>query len=246
MVSNDMSWKEFFKKHASIYDENVFTKNTLQEIDFLLGELEIHPGASILDVGCGTGRHAVELAKRGYLVTGVDFSTEMLSRAKDKAKAKGVIVEWVHSDATRFSSDKRFDAAICLCEGAFGLLGSADDALEQPLAILRNVSRCLKTGAKVLFTVLNGFRVVRLYTQKDVEEGRFDPLTISEFSEIIPAEGYPAMRLRERSFVPTELVLLFQQAGMQVLNMWGGTAGNWKRQKINLDEMEIMVVARKH
>ena len=244
-MSNDSSWEDFFKIHASIYDENIFTKNTLQEIDFLLGELAISPGALILDVGCGTGRHAVELAKRGYAVTGVDLSTEMLSKAKDKAKAAGVIVEWVHSDATRFSSEKKFDGAICLCEGAFGLLGSAEDALEQPLAILRNVSSCLKPGARVIFTVLNGFRVIREYTQEDVEQERFDLLTISALTETIPAAGFPAMRLRERAFVPTELVLLFQQAGMQVINIWGGTAGNWKRQKINLDEMEIMVVAKK-
>lgn len=245
-MSKDTSWEEFFDKHAPIYDENVFTKNTQKEIDFLINELAISPAASILDIGCGTGRHSVGLAKRGYLVTGVDLSTEMLSRANGRAEAEGVNVEWVHSDATRFSSDKKFDAAICLCEGAFGLLSSIEDALEHPLAILRNVSSSLKPGARVLFTVLNGFRVIRESSQEDVEKERFDPLTISTISENIPIEGSSPIWLRERSFVPTELVLLFQQAGMQVLNMWGGTAGNWKRQELNLDEMEIMVVARKN
>ena len=244
-MSKDNSWEEFFDKHAPIYDDNEFTTNTIQEIDFLLEELDISPGASILDVGCGTGRHAVELAQRGYIVTGVDISAEMLSKANDKAKAAGVSVEWVHSDATRLSLDKEFDSAICLCEGAFGLLGSGDDAIEHPSAILRNISRCLKPKAKALFTVLNGFAMIRKHTQDDVEQDRFDPLTISEVSDCSPVEGCPPMRLRERAFVPTGLVLLFQRAGMKVLNMWGGTAGNWKRQKINLDEIEIMIVARK-
>lgn len=55
----------------------------------------------------------------------------------------------------------------------------------------------------------------------------------------------PDLHLRERAFVPTELVLLFRMAGLEVLNIWGGTAGNWGRRKIDLDEMEIMVLARK-
>lgn len=69
------TWERFFDAHAPIYAENAFTKNTVREVDFLLEELELSPGAAILDVGCGIGRHAVELAKRGYAVTGLDLSS---------------------------------------------------------------------------------------------------------------------------------------------------------------------------
>lgn len=135
--------------------------------------------------------------------------------------------------------------AVCLCEGAFGLLGQRDDAIDQPLAILCNISRSLKPNAKAVFTVLNAAAMLRRYQNQDVAEGRFDPLTMVESSEHMPQEGMPAVAVRERGFVPTELVLLFRLAGMSVLNIWGGTAGNWGRRPLDLDEIEIMIVAGK-
>jgi len=239
------TYEKFFDVHAPIYNQNEFTKNTVREVDFLLEELELAPGASILDVGCGTGRHSIELARRGYSLTGVDLSAQMLAQAAAAANASGVHVEWVRADATRFSLPNQFDAAICLCEGAFGLLGSGDDPIAHPSAILRNVSRSLKPQAKAVFTVLNGYAIIRRYQQEDVEQGRFDPLAMVEASDMAPQEGHPTIRLRERGFVPTELSLLFQLAGFSVLNIWGGTAGNWGRRPIDLDEIEIMLVARK-
>ena len=239
------TWEEFFDAHAPVYDQNEFTKNTVREVNFLLEELEVPPGASILDVGCGTGRHSIELAKRGYRLTGIDLSTKMLAKAAERANASGVDVEWVHADAARFSLHKQFDGAICLCEGAFGLLGGGDDPMAHPSAILRNVCRSLKPQAQAVFTVLNGAAMIRKHEQKDVEEGRFDPLTMVAVSDHAPREGLPTIQVRERAFVPTELSLLFRLAGMSVLNMWGGTAGNWARRMIDLDEIEIMIVARK-
>jgi ubiquinone/menaquinone biosynthesis C-methylase UbiE len=239
------TWERFFDAHAPVYDDNVFTKNTVHEVDFLLDELLIPPGGAVLDVGCGTGRHAIELAKRGYVVTGLDLSSEMLSRAADKAKAENVHVDWLRSNATQFIFPGRYDAAVCLCEGAFGLLSHSDDSIDQPMSILCNISRSLKPQAKAVFTVLNGASMLRKYQNKDVAEGRFNPLTMVASSEHPPQEGLPAVAVRERAFVPTELLLLFRIAGMSVLNMWGGTAGNWGRRSLDLDEIEIMIVACK-
>lgn len=244
-MPGNATWETFFDLHAPIYEENDFTKNTVREVDFLLEELDLPRGCSILDVGCGTGRHSIELAKRGYAVTGLDLSSGMLARAAAAAKAANVQVDWVHSDATRFSFAGRFDAAICLCEGAFGLLARGDDSIAQPMSILRNVSRSLKPKAKAVFTVLNGAAMLRKFQNDDVAEGRFDPLSMVESSEHPPREGLPAVAVRERGFVPTELALLFRLAGMSVLNVWGGTAGNWGRRALDLDEIEIMIVASK-
>lgn len=245
MTTDKSAWELFHDLEAPIYDESCYTQNTVKEVDFLIDELGLSPGDSVLDVGCGTGRHTVELARRGYSMTGIDLSTVMLEQARDKAKAAGVQIEWIRGDASQFSLEKKFDAVICLCEGSFGLLGSGDDAIEQPLAILRNVSHSLKPKGKTLFTILNGYRMIRASSPDDAEQGRWDPLTLTTVTECSPKEGLPAIRLRERGFVPTEISLLFRLAGMPVLNIWGGTAGNWGKRTIDLDEIEIMIVAQK-
>ncbi|MET0106496.1 MAG: methyltransferase domain-containing protein [Sedimenticola sp.] len=239
------SWEKFFDTHAPLYEENVFTRNTKQEADFLEEELALPGGSTILDVGCGTGRHAIEMARRGYRLTGLDLSAGMLAKAREGAERAGVELELIHADATRFSLGRQYDAAICLCEGAFGLLGAEDDPIEQPLSILRNISQSLKPGAKVILTVLNAAAMIRRYQNSDVAEGRFDPVRLVESGTLSPAEDEPPIATRERGFVPTELTLLCSLAGLSVLNIWGGTAGNWGRRSIDLDEIEIMLVARK-
>ncbi|RPH98480.1 MAG: class I SAM-dependent methyltransferase [Lysobacterales bacterium] len=244
-MTGKSTWETFFDAHAPLYEDNVFTKNTAREVPFLLEELSLQPGGSVLDVGCGTGRHSIELARRGFAVTGLDLSAEMLAQAGAAAQAAGVNVNWMHADATRFSLPGLFDGAICLCEGAFGLLGQGDDPIAQPLSILRNISRALKPHARAVLTVLNATAMIRRYTNEDVAQGRFDPLTLVEASELPPREGLPAIAVRERAFTAPELILLFRLAGMSVLNLWGGTAGNWGRRPLDLDEIEIMIVARK-
>lgn len=244
-MNEKTTWETFFDAHAPVYNENVFTKNTLVEADFLVEELGLAAGDSILDVGCGTGRHSVELARRGYAVTGLDFSSEMLAQAAAAADTAAVHVDWVRADATRFSLPRTFDAAICLCEGSFGLLGRTDGPIAQPLSILCNISRSLKPRRKLLMTVLSAARMLRLHSNDDVAAGRFDPLTLVESEECPPREGLPAMAVRERGFVATELTLLFRLAGLSVVHVWGGTAGNWGRRALDLDEYELMVVATK-
>ena len=244
-MTEKTTWETFFDAHAPVYDENVFTKNTVKEVDFLLEELGLATGDSVLDVGCGTGRHSVELAKRGYVVTGLDLSSEMLAKASAAAKAAAVHVQWIRSDATKVSLPGKYDAAICLCEGSFGLLSQTDDPIAQPLSILCNISRSLKPRAKVMATVLSAARMLRTHSNEDVVAGRFDPLTLVESAEMPPREGFPAISVRERGFAATELTLLFRIAGLSVVNMWGGTAGNWGRRILDLDEYEIMIVATK-
>jgi cyclopropane fatty-acyl-phospholipid synthase-like methyltransferase len=240
-------WEQFFDGHAPIYMKNVWTRNTVKEIDFILEELKLEPGTSILDIGCGTGRHSIELAKRGYKVTGVDISSGMLAEADKAAKEANVKVEWIHTNATQFKSKARFDGAICLCEGAFSLLSSGDQPIQFELAILRNIYAALKPRAKLILNAINGYAKARKVTQKDVEEGKFDPVSNTEAFTMDwdTPEGKKSVQVRERGYVPTELIMLFERVGFRVNHVWGGTAGKWGRRTIDLDEIELMVIAEK-
>ena len=246
-MENKNEWAEFFDGHAPIYMSNPFTSDTVKEVDFLAEELNLPPKSRILDIGCGTGRHSVELARRGYQVTGVDISSGMLTEAKRAAEKAGVLVEWVHADATKFRSKRLFDAAISLCEGGFALLTVEDDPAAHDLAILRNINASLERGGRFVLTTPNGFAKIRKHGQKDVENGTFDPLALVETFTVEwdTPQGKRSVLVRERGYLPQELAPMLSQTGFRVDSIWGGTAGNWARRRIELDEIEIMVIATK-
>ena len=244
-MTSKSEWEVFFDGHASIYMQEVFTRDTLREVDFLVELLSLDPGTEILDIGCGTGRHSLELARRGCRVTGVDLSQGMLAEARKAAEAAGVDVEWVKADATTYQAPRLFDAVVCLCEGAFCLLGMADDPETHDRAILRNAFEAVRPGGRFVLTALNGLQKIRAATPEDVAEGRFDPSTLIESftMEISTPEGKRPISVRERGYLPGQLAALLRDAGFTVEHLWGGTAGRWGRRPLGLDEIELMIVS---
>lgn len=237
-------WKEFFNEQASRYDENPFTQHTVAEVDFLQTLFPLSRDARILDLGCGTGRHSIEFAKRGYRATGVDFSVAMLEVAQTKAMVAGVSPEWVCEDVTRFESDARFDLAITLCEGGFGLLSGDEEAEDQALKIFATARQHLKKGGGFVLTGLNGYSAIRRIQDEYTQSGAFDPVTmvakyVDEFD--LPG-GKREVLVRERLFIPPEVVRLLRESGFRVDHVWGGTAGNWGRRPLMMDEVEAMYV----
>jgi 2-polyprenyl-3-methyl-5-hydroxy-6-metoxy-1,4-benzoquinol methylase len=240
-------WKAFFEGQAATYEQNAFTQHTKAEVDFFLSAYALPRKSSILDVGCGTGRHSIELARRGYRLTGIDLSPAMLDIARANSATDGVEVEWIEADATSFALDRRFDAAICLCEGGVGLIERGEDAEQHDLSIFKNIAACLKPGAPFLLTAMNGYAIVRQMKDELIAEGRFDPATmIASYDDIwdLPSGQVP-MRVYERLFIPPEIVKMLQTAGFQVENVLGGTAGHWAHRFVSLDEVEAMFVCRR-
>ena len=194
-------WKDFFHDEAAKYDQEGFTSATLAEVDFIERELMLKPGMRLLDVGCGTGRHSIEFARRGYRVTGVDLSEDMLARAKQKAQLAEVQVEFLCVNAVEFSGEGQFDACYCLCEGALSLFGNAEEPYDRDIRILRNMRQSVKSGAPLLFTILNGCRMIRRFTDADVAAGRFDVMKTLEIGSAEQYIGKP-VPTHERGYTP--------------------------------------------
>ena len=238
-------WQYYFDKFAPEYDKEEYALTWSEEVDFMEDVFQLGPGSSVLDVGCGTGRHSVELARRGYQVTGIDFSAGMLAVARQKAEQVGVHVDWIEADVTTFRFDKLFDAAICMTEAAFALLTPRQDPSQHDMAILRNVNAALKLGGQFMLNATNGFRMIRLMSAEDIANGNFDPVTLVNVSECTwdDADGNAQSILaRVRNYLPTELTIFLQQSGFTVEHIWGGTYG---RNPIDLDGYTINVISRK-
>lgn len=238
-------WKEFFDSEAATYEENPFTKNTVTEVDFLLSLYPLKPGATILDIGCGTGRHSIELAKRGYKMTGLDLSEGMLEVARKNSD--DLDIEWILADAKSFALDRIYDAAICLCEGSLGLIEKGENPVEHDLTIYRNIAKHLKANAPLVVTCLNGYSVIRQLKDEFIADGRFNPATMvsNYMDEWSLPSGTKQIQIYERLFIAPEVVSMLEQAGFVVDAVYGGTAGYWGRRPLSLDEVEAMFCSRK-
>src|SRR5262245_3394567 len=119
----------------------VTSEQTKLEADFLEKYLQVKSGAKLLDVACGGGRHSVELAGRGYAMTGVDISGEFLAHARSAAKTQNLSVEWLNRGMNDLPWENQFDGAYCLGNS----LGGRDEtALASGFAA---VAKALKPGA---------------------------------------------------------------------------------------------------
>ena len=147
-MENKQWYVSLFEDYGQTYDSESFTQGTIGECDFIEHELDYNKSLKILDVGCGTGRHSIELTKRGYKITGIDLSESMLQKAREKAKSFKLNIEFQKHDARNLPFDKDYDAAIMLCEGGFPLM----ETDEMNFEILKNVSKSLKDKGRFIFT----------------------------------------------------------------------------------------------
>ena len=150
------------------YLRNAFTYGTRQEVDFIVDALGLVPGATVLDVGCGPGRHALELARRGYIVHGVDLSPEFIDLARGAAAAESVPATFEVLDVRDLEVDGAYDALICLCQGGFGLLGGEEDA-----AVLGRLARAVRPGGGVVVSAFHSYFALRHLEPEET----FDPRT---------------------------------------------------------------------
>jgi len=219
-----------------------------EECDFVVSALELQPGARVLDLCCGQGRHSVELARRGFCVTGFDLSGYLLELAQRKANELDVGVEFVRGDMREIPWADEFDAVVNLWT-AFGYLESD----EEDEKALRAVAGCLRTGGRALFDLWNRDRMARIFQHKDwyeheghilLDEREWDWLTgrMNLRRVIVAPEG----ERREtgfalRTYTHPEFVGMLRRAGLE----WERSHGDFEGSEYGHDSQRMVVVARK-
>ena len=138
MTWNEQFFRTFWPRVAPDVTAARPGMGTKAEVRFLVRLLRLPAGAKILDVPCGYGRHSIELARRGFRVTGIDISAALLAQARRAAADLGVEVEFRRRDMRRLAYRGRFDAVLNLFT-SFGYFGDAGD-----LEILRRFRRALR------------------------------------------------------------------------------------------------------
>ncbi|MBD3315989.1 MAG: methyltransferase domain-containing protein [Chitinivibrionales bacterium] len=251
-------WYEaLFENYGDKYDAECFARGTVGECDFIEKEIGFNKKLKILDIGCGTGRHSIELAKRGYLVTGIDLSDSLLSKAKEKAARLKLNIAFEKRDARKLTYSDEFDVAIMLCEGAFPLM----ETDEMNYSILENAEKALKSkGGKFIFTTLNGlfplFHSVKEFLASQVNDGNatydentFDLMTFRDHNVTTVTDDFGVkkqLECNERYYVPCEITWMLKCLGFSTIDIYGAKQGAFSRtDSLQTRDYEMLVVAEK-
>ena len=249
-------YEELFENYAKKYDRESFVRGTIGECNFIEQEINYDKNTQILDLGCGTGRHSIELAKRGYTVTGIDLSASQLNRAKEKASAQNLSINFELQDARKLTFSDEFDLVIMLCEGGFSLM----ETDEMNFQILRNANNALKSKGKLIFTTLNGlfplFHSVKEFLASASKEGNatysnhsFDLMTFRDRHTIQIEDdlgNVKELECNERYYVPSEITWLLKTLNFKVIDIFAAKLGAFSRNdRLTTEDYEMLVIAQK-
>ena len=226
-----------FGSFAAYYDLLYSEKDYADESEFLrkvFQQYSQNDVRSILDIGCGTASHGVQLSLRGYDVTGFDLSHEMIALAHKKVRDAGASMSLHTMNMIDFAFDRSFDSAICM----FAVLGYVTETHDL-ISALRNIRQHLPEGALFVFDVWNGLAVchempnerMKTVTSGDIRVRRFirpeldvvNHVCHNYYNLVVTRDDQIVQETEEvhtmRFFFPQELDYYLQQAGFRMLNL---------------------------
>ena len=244
-----MEWGQgFFDEEMckTLFTDRI-VEHAKKECNFIEDVLDIPKGSKILDVGCGIGRHAVELAKRGHKLTGLDYSSTFLKKGKIYAKKEGVDIKFIERDMRYLPFKEEFDAVINMCT-SFGYFEEEKDHLE----VLRGIAHALKPKGKFLLDTVNKEYLIRHFQKKDWD--KINDIFVLKEKELdlehnringkwvfIEGEKRKECFLSLHIFTLGELISLLNKAGFNI----NTHCGNYEKEPCSCDSNRIIILAEK-
>ena len=209
-----------------------------RQVDFLLGRMEVLSSCDVLDLGCGDGRHSLELARRGYRVTGLDLSDSLLGRARRRAAEEGLDITFVQGDMRDPPGISAFDLVV----NFFTSFGYFQEDGENA-RVLEAISRSLRPGGRFLMDYLNREFVISTLVAADSRT--VEGMEVDQRRWITGDPSAPGghvrinkhVRIREegtersydesvRMFTLEELDAMMDQAGLKITQTYGDFDGS--------------------
>jgi len=250
ILEADPRWYEtFFDRDWLAVAVGQDEERNREEVAFAVEKLGVESGARVLDLACGHGRHAVELAARGFRVTGLDISGPSLSIARERAAERLAEIELVQLDMRELAAELEYDAVLNL-NSAFGYFPSE----EEDQQVLERVARALVRGGRLLIDTINGLWIAGNFQARGwraledgtvmTEDRTYEAITgrSSAVWTLIHADGTRSELVHSmRVYTCPELCGMLTRAGLEPDGVWGGVDGS----EYGLDTRRLIVRARK-
>lgn len=239
---------ELFDAEEYLYfmAESLRSEDTPAQCDFLERALGVPAGGKLVDLGCGHGRHAIELARRGYEVLGVDLVEGFLEVARRDAEAAGVSATFVRGDIGHFDGGGELDGATCL----FDAFGFFDDA--HSIGTLRSAHGSLKLGGRFVLDLRTREWMVRVPACAVTDMGNGDMMIDRHHFDIATGRFVDRRtyvrggKQREvmfsvRLYAFTEIRLILHSVGFEIEAVYGGFDGS----PLSANKPRTVIVCRK-
>ncbi len=253
-MTNEISdnwYEDFFQGiNCELWEKAIPPDVTKLEVDFLLSELNLQKGQQVLDMPCGFGRHAIELSKRGFTITGIDISETFIKGLIEKINLQGLNIKAIQADILAVNLNEKFSGAMCL-GNSFGYFNS-----DKMKLFVEKVAASLETGAKFIInsgmiaeSILPNFSNYRKNNSYTVENIKMDVNNIYNVEDsymisnlLYTKEGKTEEHsFKHYVFTLGEVKRLLKSCGLRTIATYSSTS----KTDYNLGDQQVYIVARK-